>query len=486
MNIQDIADCTGLDPELAELLEAKRKISVETADALGIVGRQKAIGFKYLDPDGRQLFVKARLGGKGFARSPSGAASRLYNLPAVNLLREGVSDTLVITEGELDAASVFEVGYACVMSVPNGAPSRATENEVDPLEDKQFSYLFDEDGTLREEVALPREIILATDGDKPGEILAGELATRLGPSRCRLVEWPEGCKDANDVLVKLGPDALIDVIASAPYLIDSTFKPISQMRDLDHKGPYDAGWADCDRCIKLRPPELVVVTGTPGSGKSLWTLQWLMRLSERNKLRGAIIQFENSVSRLQREVDHFCQWWSKDDPLWGDRNLIAIEPKVDESQEWDLNWLKERIAEAATRFGAAWILIDPWNEVEHMFDRSMREDQYINDALRMIRLLARRYQVSIILVAHPDKAAGVHGEVDKMSLYSISGGSSWANKADGGIVLGRLKNSDGIRTNKVQVRVVKRRDQPVAGEEGEFWMEYLDGSYRPCPKPSDA
>lgn len=79
--------------------------------------------------------------------------------------------------------------------------------------------------------------LLATDSDVPGEVLAEELARRLGPENCFKVSWllppltaqpqlPRPLvaedsriyKDANDVLLGAGPDGVRACIAAAqPY-----------------------------------------------------------------------------------------------------------------------------------------------------------------------------------------------------------------------------------------------------------------------------
>jgi len=48
---------------------------------------------------------------------------------------------------------------------------------------------------------------IAMDGDEAGRHMASELVRRLSASRCMFVTYPEGCKDANDVRMKLGPEA---------------------------------------------------------------------------------------------------------------------------------------------------------------------------------------------------------------------------------------------------------------------------------------
>ena len=83
-------------------------------------------------------------------------------------------------------------------------------------------------------------IVLATDNDEPGQALAEELARRLGRERCLLVRWPQGAesvaqadghrspgylKDANEVLVNGGAEALRECVANAdPYPIRGLFR----------------------------------------------------------------------------------------------------------------------------------------------------------------------------------------------------------------------------------------------------------------------
>ena len=82
--------------------------------------------------------------------------------------------------------------------------------------------------------------MLATDNDEPGQALAEELARRLGRERCLLLRWPQGqtstlqadgsrangyLKDANEVLLNGGAEALLECVANAePYPIRGLFR----------------------------------------------------------------------------------------------------------------------------------------------------------------------------------------------------------------------------------------------------------------------
>ena len=123
-----------------------------------------------------------------------------------------------------------------MVSVPDGAPRDVTEGALpDPEEDVKFSYLWASRGVLDMAV----RIIIATDSDGPGQALSEELARRLGRERCWRVRWPTGeegsadeppvkapsLKDANEVLMARGPDALKKAVEGAePYPIRGLFR----------------------------------------------------------------------------------------------------------------------------------------------------------------------------------------------------------------------------------------------------------------------
>ncbi len=142
-----------------------------------------AVVFRYLDPAGRSLYDKFRPIGdrKVFWRLPRGQASALYGLAD---LPKGGGPRVIVVEGELDLHALHAAGVGPVVSVPDGAGSRLTGEVLRP-------------------VAGFQRILIATDGDGPGDELAARLGHELGPERCRRVRLFDGLntlKDANDAL----------------------------------------------------------------------------------------------------------------------------------------------------------------------------------------------------------------------------------------------------------------------------------------------
>jgi hypothetical protein len=132
---------------------------------------------------------------KAFCQEPD-APQLFYGLDDLKNQVEGI-----IVEGEIDKLSLEEAGYVNAISVPNGASTSLIYLE------RSASH-----------IAHVQRWVIAVDTDEKGKALAEALAARLGIGRCRFVVWPESCKDANDVLVRLGADAVRACIEAAqPY-----------------------------------------------------------------------------------------------------------------------------------------------------------------------------------------------------------------------------------------------------------------------------
>ena len=124
-----------------------------------------------------------------------GARTIPYNIDAIRDTPE-----CILVEGEFDALSYMAVGRTDVISVPNGANSQL--DWLDELSESHFEQ--------------KQVIYLSVDTDRKGRELCRELSRRLGVDRCRIVTYGEAYKDANELLVAEGPDALLKALEDAP------------------------------------------------------------------------------------------------------------------------------------------------------------------------------------------------------------------------------------------------------------------------------
>jgi twinkle protein len=92
-------------------------------------------------------------------------------------------------------------------------------------------------------------------------------------------------------------------------------------------------------------------------------------------------------------------------------------------------WLLEKAEVAIIRHGAKVLLIDRWNEVEHAPRRAETLTEYTNRALRGAEGFWRRFDVLIIVVAHPAKGA-VYKAPEELTLYDVSDPAAFQNNAD--------------------------------------------------------
>ncbi|CAN1328105.1 Primase homolog protein [Linum perenne] len=210
----------GLKPVWGKLIGFfnERKISEETLRRNVVMQTpQGAIAFTYRE-GGSIVGCKYRTLEKRFWLE-SGTEKWLYGLDDINEDRE-----LIIVEGEIDKLSFEEAGFRNCVSVPAGAPAAVSSRGlpspkkvcIATIQDRAFKFIWN----CKEYLDKPSRIILATDGDTSGQALAEELARRLGKERCWLVRWPKKddssfFKDANEVLVSLGPTALTEAIETA-------------------------------------------------------------------------------------------------------------------------------------------------------------------------------------------------------------------------------------------------------------------------------
>lgn len=355
----------------------------------------------------------------------------------VDKLDLDLGDACLITEGEIDALSLMEADFGNVISVPDGAPKEAKDGEVNPVDDKKFSFVWEDKAALDPF----KKIILAVDGDGPGHALAEELARRLGRDRCWTVAWPDGCKDASDVLMKHGKLALQDVIDRAkPHPIKSLIDAGSMENDVvqlyrrGRPSGLSTGWRGVDELYTVAPGQLTIVTGIPNAGKSEWIDALMVNLAESHQWSFAICSFENPpeehVTKLVEKHMRLPFWPGPSQRMseaelkfgvhWVDQHFHFIRGGDDDTPTID--WILEIAKAAVMRHGIRGLVIDPYNEIEHKRTAGMTETEYVSLTLGKVKRFAQAHGVHVWFVAHPAKMLrDKDGSIPVPTLYEISG-----------------------------------------------------------------
>lgn len=487
--------------------EEVRGIDVETLTRYGIYSARPAphgaedrtpipdangdiIAFPFID-GGIEINAKYRNPAKRFMQR-KGARKTFFNADVLDdpALIAG-THALVITEGEIDALSVIQAGYPFVVSVPDGAPPARnkdgqlievpkTSAGIEPEHDEKYSFIFNNWDRLKR----IKRIVIATDADEPGQRLAEELVRRLDRVRCLWVKYPEGCKDMNEVLVLYEAAAVMQVIAGAKEYPVSGLYRLSEIPSEPDLQAVSTGWSRLDGLVKVFTPALMVITGFAGQGKSTWAEQLVANLAKNFGWVTAIASFEmrirpyitDTLGTVLLDKPHWTYspmgdkesvWTAAnvrtvDD--WIERQFVFIgpDPQNDE-QEHTIEWLIDTAEAAVIRHGVRVLLIDPWNEIDHLREKGESGSDYVGRAIRLLKRFAKKFGVLVIIVAHPTKSA-MGKPPEGVSLYDISDSAHFANKADIGIVVARMGNMS-VDTDTM-IMIKKIRYQPETGKPG--------------------
>ena len=459
----------------AEWLENQRGLSIDIATRFGLASKDDELGFPYIE-NGIVKYWKIRKIDKSSMRiAPSGSKQILYNIDELSEA-SGRNQTLVITEGELDCIAIAHTGIHTV-SVPNGAPAKIGEGDINPIEDTGFGYLWVGD-KIHPNVSKFDRIVLFGDNDGPGQNLQEELAIRLGRHKCFIPVYPDDCKDPNEILIKHGTEILSKIIRDARAIVPDKLVRFSEIPLTIREKGLNSGWRGLDEHLLLTFPELVTITGTPSAGKSQWSLAWLCNLARLYNIKTAILQFEDSPARNKVDLLNYAKSFKdqihEDPEDWVDDRFITKVPPdaVNDEEPITLEWLRDAIEQAACRHSCKVVLIDPWNEIEHAWGRGQSETQYTNDALRELKRLARQFQIAIVVVTHPS-ASVKHKDLSELTLYDVAGSAAWRNKSDHGIIIYREDGS-----SETQVKVSKCKDFATMGSPGTVTMRFVPNQAR--------
>lgn len=435
-----ISNNTLLRFKITEATEYMPQLSKEaTAICFNYFRKQELVNIKFRGPQ------------KSFKLAKD-AELIFYNIDAIEGNHEAV-----IVEGEIDCLTMHECGIFNSVSVPNGA---AKGNQKLEYLDNCFQFFTDK-----------TKIILAVDNDGPGIGLRNELARRLGYERCYQVKYPEGCKDANDVLRQHGKEAVKLMIEGA------TEWPIHGLISMDEMYPevldyFENGYPkgcrahipEFDDYLTFYPGQLTTITGIPGSGKSEFVDYMMTSLTRFHGWTWAICSFECPpaihVTKLAEKFTNrsFAHRKNPDHRMTKDQFEYSIG-MIDKYFHFinlslvdiTMEGLIKKAEELVLRKGINGLLFDPWNCIEHK-SGEQSETKYTLMCLNTLINFLDKYGVHGFLVAHPTKLAKDKrtGKYEIPTMYSISGSAHFFNRTHNGISVYR-----DFQTNVVDVYVQK-------------------------------
>ena len=390
------------------------------------------IQFNYFDLNNELINIKFRTGNKLFKLN-KGSQLIFYNLNNIDF-----NQPIFLTEGEIDALSIYEAGKINVLSVPNGA--NLSNNNLEYL---QF---------VAEELNQVPLFYLCFDNDQAGRKLREDISDRLGKERCKIIEFKD-CKDANECLIKYGIQGIIESIQDAKdFDIEGVFTISDISGDIDdmYINGLDEGLSighkNFDQHLRFVKGYITTITGIPNHGKSDFLDEIILRLFINHGWKGAYYSPENKPTKL-----HFSKLARKIiGKAWNGFNRLTIDEVnqvkqlldgkiwfVKPEKDFTLTSILNHVKSLHTKFGLDFFVIDAWNKLEHKYEVS--ETKYIGESLDELSRFCEVNNIHCFLVAHPTKIKKdpITLQYEIPNLYSISGSSNFYNKTDNGITIYR-------------------------------------------------
>lgn len=452
--------------DAAEGYLAGRGISAEIARRYKITTHrenQNILVFPFYDQTGTFVFVKYRntkYNGKGSKEwSEKNTKPILFGMVQCTDF-----DRLIITEGQIDSLSVAECGIKNAVSVPNGALG--------------FTWV----SNVWDWIIQFQEIVVFGDYENEQVTLLEELQKRL-PNRIKVVQ-PEdylGEKDANAILTKYGKNAVIHAVENAKVPPVKHVKELADVRavDLNKLPKIKTNIAEVDKIIGgLYFGQVVLLTGKRGEGKSTFMSQLAVEAIEQDY---PVFVYSGELTDY-----HFKSWIDfqaagpqnimTEKNEYGDEIYSLKKETVDKINDWyrgkayiydnncveddELESLTETIENTIRQYGIKLVCVD---NLMTALDVDLKDDLYRAQSkfVKQLKTIAVKYDVVVVLVAHPRKSK------DRFVNDDVMGSGDITNRVD--IVMSYSRNDNpasecdsklAITKNRLTGRIT-RKDQEI-------------------------
>jgi twinkle protein len=424
-----------------------RFISQESVIRHKVVERNGQIAFPYLF-NGELVNIKYKgIVEKSYLQSPNGKHV-MFNHDGAKAYMESSGDlSILITEGEEEVLAWDTAGVFFGTSVDVGAP-----NPNDKIEKKLecLTSSFD----LFE---MAETIYIGVDNDENGRRLERELIRRFPFEKVKLISYVP-YKDGNDYLKFEGKEALRGLLTAAKDLkpegiisSDDVSEDIYHMYTHGLTHGSTTYYPSIDKYWTIRMGEVTVGTGYNNEGKTALITSICINKAEFDEWPSAFYSPENLPAAeffediihtyIGKPMDSTSPFKMTKAEL--DRGMEFTKSKfflVSPSEAKTLDALFERFDYLVRKYGVRIVVIDPLNQVEHLFNVGETIDMYMSRFMSKLKQFAVSRGVAVILIAHqnPPKTRATNGkDYPEPDIYTIKNGGAIGDKSDNVIVIWR-------------------------------------------------
>lgn len=441
-----------------EYLHGKRGISEEVIRRYEIKTRKdddNILVFPFYGEEGEIEFIKYRA--INFDKSKGG--NKEWCEKDMRSILFGIKQCvdfqrLIITEGQIDSLSVTTAGFNNCCSVPTGKNGmRWVPHNWDWI--KQF-----------------KEILVFGDYEHDSMTLLPDITARFLDTETKILavrpEDYRGCKDANELLLKYGADAIRNAIKNAqPQMLEQVVRLQEvEYQDGDIEEKLPTGIREVDKALTGGLPFglMNILTGKRGEGKSTegsmlvksalengyncFIYSGEMKKGDVRKWLDLQIAGSNrvitenkgdyDVYRLSRQNTETIGNWYRDQAYIYDTSVVV------ETQKNLLDIIETYIKQ----FGCRFVLVDNLMTAIDLTD--IGSDKFERQELVCKRLarMAQKYNAMILLIAHKKKGTGMDENDD------VLGSSEITNLA--GVIMSYGRDTD-IEDSERLLKVTKNR-----------------------------
>lgn len=206
--------------------------------------------------------------------------------------------------------------------------------------------------------------------------------------------------------------------------------------------------------------DLITITGETGQGKTSFSQYLTIKLSE-NKMRSLWFSYEMPIDNFLQKFETLPDGYLPKVLL--DRNIV---------------WIERKIVEAIAKYDTKCVFID---HLHYLFNlrESKNVSLEIGDIMRNLKLIAKKYNITIFIMAHTGKSR----DDGSVGIDNIRDSSFVAQESDYVIAVWRVKKSkikevqraDGIEyTSETKIFVAKNR---YTGHIASISTKYNNGIY---------
>lgn len=355
---------------------------------------------------------------------------------------------IIISEGQIDGLSIAEAGLENAVSVPGGMNNF-----------RWIPYCWNW-------VCEFEEIVVFGDFERGRMTLLDEICKRF-PNKIRYVQEGDyrGCKDANEILMKHGREAVKTAVENAAE------QPVKQVveladvkrRDLKDIPKFKTGFRQLDSYLGgyFFGGQLIILTGKRGQGKSTVANEFCVSALQQGK---KIFAYSGELPDWQ-----YKSWI--DFQIAGPRNIVENAYQngdvkrfiTNSNQDLIENWYRGKfylydnnaveddeledlvttIEHSVMQYGIDLVIVD---NLMTALDVDMAADEYRCQSkfVKKLSRLAKRLDVVVILIAHPRKNSFTKDEND-----AVSGSGDITNAAD--IVMTFKRDEDTADYNHLSI-----------------------------------